>query len=153
MVNNGLPSGVISYQLSDLEAGNHTCDSGLGMCLTMPPRKRFRLSSSPGMKPELYDVFTDANPARDQVNFYVTHNRPDATLNITIDVFDLLGRRVWTATQSGRSGSTTSFPIAWDLVGTSGARVPRGIYVYRATVSTDGVLQVSKSRRIAVTAQ
>ena len=81
------------------------------------------------------------------------HNRPDAVLIVRLEVFDLMGRLVWSTTQTGRSDMNTSFPITWDLTDLSGNRVPRGIYVYRAAVSTDGEREATKSKKIAVTAQ
>ena len=106
-----------------------------------------------GLKPDLYDIYTDANPASVSANFYVKHNRPDAVLTIRLEIYDLLGRMVWSTTQTGRSDLNTSFPISWDLTDLGGHRVPRGIYVYRALVSTDGEREATKSRKIAVTAQ
>ncbi len=152
-VTDGLPSGTIRYQLSGLEGGTHTLRLRVWDVFNNSSERTIGFNVATGMKPEIYSLYTDANPASVSANFYVTHNRPDATLTIKLDVFDLLGRLVWTTTQSGRTGTTTSFPISWDLTDTNGSRVPRGIYVYRATISADGVLEVSKARKIAVTAR
>ena len=70
-----------------------------------------------------------------------------------VEVFDLMGRPVWSTTQTGRSDMFTSFPITWDLCNSGGARVQRGIYIYRATISTDGKQHASKAKKIAVAGQ
>ena len=81
------------------------------------------------------------------------HNRPDAIVSVTIEVYDLMGRMVWKTTQSGRSDMYTSTPVTWDLTDSGGRRVPRGIYVYRATISTDGVKEATKAKKLAVTSE
>ena len=92
----------------------------------------------------------NACPATVEANLYVRHNRPDATLKVTLHIYDLMGREVWSSTQSGRSDMFRSFPITWNLCDASGSRVPRGIYVCRASVSTDGVQEATKAVKIAV---
>ncbi len=62
-----------------------------------------------------------------------------------------MGREVWSSKQTGKSTEFNSFPIVCNLTHTSGHRVPRGIYVYRVSLSTDGVHESSKSKKIAVT--
>jgi hypothetical protein len=60
---------------------------------------------------------------------------------------------VWKTVQAGRSDMYTSIPVTWDLIDLGGRRVPRGIYVYRATISTDGVKEATKSKKLAVTGE
>ena len=103
-----------------------------------------------GSNPEIYDVYTTANPAIEDAVFYLKHNRPDALLTITLQVYDLMGKEVWSISQTGKSDLYTSFPITWGLCDKSGGRVPRGIYVYRASISTDGEQYTTKSKKLAV---
>ncbi len=105
--------------------------------------------------PVIYDVYTDTNPASVQANFYVSHDRPDRQLNVTIEVFDLMGRRVWEGSQTARSDMFSSVPLVWNLTDGAGRRVQRGIYLYRATVSDDtsGDKTATATRKLAVTAE
>lgn len=146
-------AGILNYPLSGLANGHHTIKLKVFDVYNNSSEKTVSFNVISGMKPELYDVYTDANPASISANFYVKHNRPDATLTITLDIMDLLGRIVWTTTQTGRSDMFTSFPITWDLNDMTGNRVQRGIYLYRATVKTDSGHEATKSKKIAVTAQ
>lgn len=84
----------------------------------------------------------------------MSHDRPDRELTVTIEVFDMMGCRLWQATQQGRSDMFQSQPITWDLTDYGGHRVNRGIYLYRATISDDysGEKTATASRRLAVTA-
>ena len=73
------------------------------------------------------------------------------TVNVT--VYNLLGRPVWSGSSTGRSDMFQSVPVSWNLTDEGGRRVPRGIYLYRATITADNETFETASRRIAVTAQ
>lgn len=146
-------AGNINYQLSDLDPGAHTLKLKVWDVFNNSSSKTINFTVIRGMKPDLYDVYCDANPASTSANFYLKHNRPDATVTVGIDIYNLLGQLVWTATQTGRSDSGTSFPVTWNLTDMNGNRVQRGIYIYRARISTDGIQEATKAKKIAVTAQ
>lgn len=116
-------------------------------------RSLHRLHCGKNITPTLYDVYTDVNPVSTAANFYISHDRPDRNLTVTIEVFNLMGRPLWQATQTGRSDMFTSMPLTWDLLDSGGRRVPRGIYLYRATVSDDdsGEKTATAARKLAVT--
>ena len=146
-------TGTVNYPLSDLANGNHTLKFKVWDVFNNSSEQEIAFNVMAGLKPEISDVYCDANPASVEVNFYVRHNRPDATLTVRIEIYDLMGRQVWSTTQTGRSDMFTSFPVTWDLTDVNGTRVQRGIYVYRAAISTDGVQEATKAHKIAVSAQ
>ncbi len=106
-----------------------------------------------GVKPQIFDIYTDVNPAVTAANFYISHDRPDALASVTLTIYDMLGRMVWTASDTDRSSLSSTAPITWNLNDMGGSRVPRGIYLYRATVKIDGEEITSEAKRIAVTAR
>lgn len=148
----GSPSGTIAYPMQDLDEGVHSLTfrvwdtSGNSATHTIP------FFVQQGAAPTIFDIYTDVNPARTEANFYLQHNRPDATLTVTLDIYDIAGRRVWSSTVTDRSDMFLSAPIHWDLTDLAGRRVPRGIYIYRATVTTPDHTVYSKAKRIAVAA-
>ena len=142
--------GSISYQLSDLTPGLHTLRLRVWDVYNNVSEKTISFNVVNGLAPEISDVYSTSNPASVETSFYVKHNRPDAVVSVTIEVYDLMGRLVWKSTQSGRSDMYSSTPVTWDLRDRGGRRVPRGIYVYRATISTDGVTEVTKAKKLAV---
>lgn len=145
----GSPAGTILYQLSDLTAGNHTATLTVWDTGGNSTSASIDFFVSPGLAPKIFDVYSDANPATTEANFYVTHDRPDAMLNLKIEVFDFNGAHVWTSESRGRADMYASRPVTWNLTNTSGSRVTRGIYIYRATVSSEGRTS-SQTKRIAV---
>lgn len=150
----GTPGGTIAYPLENLAVGAHTLRLRVWDAAPNSADAELEFFVAKRITPVIYDVYTDANPASVEANFYVTHDRPDRDLTVTIEVFDMMGRRLWQATQNGRSDMFQSMPITWDLTDFGGRRVGRGIYLYRATVSDDnsGDKTATEARRIAVTA-
>ena len=142
--------GSINYQLNDLNAGLHTLRLRVWDVYNNVSDTTITFNVVNGLTPEISEVYCASNPASVETSFYVKHDRPDAVVSVTIEVYDLMGRKVWSTTQSGRSDMYTSTPVTWDLTDTGGRRVPRGIYVYRATISTDGIKQATKAKKLAV---
>ncbi len=140
--------GSINYQLKDLPSGLHSLRLRVWDVFNNVSEKTITFNVVNGLAPEIADVYCAASSV--ETAFYVKHNRPDAVVSITIEVYDLMGRLVWSTTQSGRSDMYTSTPVTWDLIDTGGRRVPRGIYVYRATITTDGIKEATKAKKLAV---
>lgn len=76
-------------------------------------------------------------------------------LTVRIDIYDLSGQPIWSATERGRADMLLTSPVNWNLTNSTGARVGRDIYVYRATVTTEATSDApatssSVAKRIAV---
>jgi hypothetical protein len=149
----GTASGTISYPFEDLTEGAHTLrlrifDNGGNY-----DEQYVDFFVKDGVAPHLYDVYTDVNPASTEANFYLSHDRPDTTIEVTLTVYNLLGQPVWSQTSSARSDLYLSYPITWNLTDNAGRRVVRGIYIYRAQITEDGNQSQTLSHKLAVTAQ
>lgn len=145
--------GTINYSLSNLSEGEHTLRLKVWDTFNNSSEQTINFNVVNGLRPEMYDVYAVGNPASVDTKFYIKHNRPDALITVSLFVYDLMGRLVWSSQESGKSDMFTSFPITWNLTDMSGRRVPRGIYVYQAGISTDGVQETTKAKKIAVTAE
>lgn len=149
----GSPAGTVNYPMEDLQPGAHSLTLKVWDTAGNSAQKTIDFSVAEGVAPKIYDVYTDANPASTVANFYLRHNQPDNMVTVTISVYNLLGRLVWSNTVSGRSDMFLSMPVTWDLTDLSGRRVDRGIYLYRASITSDGANFETASQRIAVTAR
>lgn len=147
----GTPGGEIAYPLDELREGDHSLRLRVWDTSGNMAEREISFRVKDGLPPELLDVYADCNPAHEQTNFYIRHNQPDCMATVTVTVYNLLGRPVWSGSMKGRSDMFLSTPVNWDLCDSGGRRVPRGIYVYTATITTDGGLShKSASRKIAV---
>ncbi|MCM1356072.1 MAG: type IX secretion system sortase PorU [Staphylococcus sp.] len=147
--NDGTPAGTILYQLPELAAGNHTATLKVWDTGGNSASASLDFFVDPNIAPKIFDVYSDANPATTEANFYVSHNRPEATLTVKIEVIDLGGNHIWSSETRGRADMYTSSPVTWNLTNSAGSRVARGIYLYRTTVSSGGESS-TLTKRIAV---
>lgn len=151
--------GKLYYQLSDLEDGAHTITlrvwdaAGNSASATV----EFFVDNTTAM--QVFEIYSDKNPATDTANFYLVHDRPDGDLKVEMMVYDMLGRIVWTNTSTGRADRYRSFPVTWNLCDNAGRRVSRGIYLYRAVVSDlkgsygSASSTVTPTKKLAVTSR
>lgn len=145
----GSPAGTIRYRLPALAAGNHTAVLKVWDTAGNSTSSSVDFFVNPDAAPKIFDIYSDANPASIEANFYVDHNRPDATLTVKIEVFDLNGRLMWTSETRGKADMYASAPVTWNLTNLAGSRVARGIYIYKATVTAGGEAS-TQTKRIAV---
>lgn len=148
----GRPGGTIAYPLDDLPVGPHSLRLRVWDTGPNSAEATVDFVVAKRITPVIYDVYTTANPATDRADFYISHDRPDRMLTVTVEVFDLLGRALWSSTVQGRSEQFTSIPVTWNLCDRAGRPVGRGIYLYRATISDDhsGERTATASRKLAV---
>ncbi|MCH5319738.1 MAG: type IX secretion system sortase PorU [Paramuribaculum sp.] len=143
--------GEIIYPLPELTEGEHILKFRVADIAGNVSEKEIFFIVDENLAPEITDIYTDANPASTDVNFYLVHNRPDAIMTITVSVYSLQGNMVWSSTVTNRSDLLVSSPISWNLLDRGGRRVSRGIYIYRAEIICNGKRVLSPARRLAVT--
>lgn len=145
-------AGDIVYPMPELTSGNHTLKLTVWDNANNSSSQELNFNVSVTKEPSIYYLTTDCNPASTSVVFQVNTDRPMADIVCTIEVFDLNGRRVWSDTTDTETGLDSAVSTRWDLTDMAGHRVPRGIYVYRATIAGEGGVETTQSRKLAVTA-
>ncbi len=145
-------SGRLTYPLSGIGAGKHTLDLTVWDNANNSSTARIEFNVDVAAAPGITEVSTDVNPARTSVVFSVITDRALETLDCVIEVFDLSGGLVWSKSSNTPTSSDSTLRFGWNLTDKSGVRVPRGIYLYRATVTSANGAKTSKTRKLAVTA-
>lgn len=142
--------GTIRYPLEGLSPGPHTVEviiwdvqnnQGRGMveCVVGEPDV------------EAFDlVAVYPNPATTSVWFQIEHTLACEPAGYTLDVFDLTGRRVYSAAWEIESPGFRFAPLAWDLNGPDGSAVKPGTYVCRIRLETTSGEVAQQTERIVV---
>ena len=142
-------SGTISYPLSGLETGRHTLmlrawdlnENSSTASLS------FIVSDKPtgGL-----DINATQNPASTKTTF-ITTMAVSEDARVYIEVYDAMGRMVWTSSSAAQSTSYHS--EAWTLNSSSGTPLPAGIYLYRARIEASSGGGTTKTKKIIITKQ
>jgi hypothetical protein len=144
---NDYKSGSVNFPFKNLTAGKHK--------LTLKAWDVANNSSEEEIEFEvtgefyISQVINTPNPASDYTFFTFDHNQSDATLNVMIEIFDQMGRRVEYIISEVGSGGTTSNPIRWDFNETR-TLLLNGIYIYRITAQNEDGIYFSKSGKMMI---
>jgi len=146
-------AGNICYPLEDITPGKHQLTLSVYDNANNSATSSIEFNVGAAVDPVISDLSTNVNPASTSVIFSVTIDRPNTAVNCLLEVFDLSGRRVWSSDSDVTTDMQSTLRTEWNLKDNSGARVARGIYLYRATIRTAEGTYSSKTRKLAVTAQ
>jgi hypothetical protein len=144
---NDYKSGVVSFPFKNLPVGKHK--------LILKAWDVANNSSESEIEFEvtgdfyISEVLNTPNPATDYTFFTFEHNQSDATLDVMIEIFDQMGRRVDYLVSQVGSGGTTSNPIRWDFNETR-TLILNGIYIYRITAQNSDGIYFSKSGKMLI---
>lgn len=142
--------GSIAYPLRDIEPGAHE------LKLTVWDNANNSSSSSVSfvvglnMDPQFVDYKTFYSREFDNVTMKLTTDRVLCRLDAKFECFDLSGEKVWQTERSCYSDKDSDISLTWDLRDSNGRRVPRGIYVLKATLTGDDGLSSSENKKIAI---
>lgn len=146
----GAMSGTINYPLPAMAEGAHTLRLRVWDIDGNFTDRTVSCNVVADLAPEIYEVFANVSVARTEAKFSVRHNRPDQLVKVRVTVYNLLGAPVWSGEKEAVSNLGVTEPVVWPLTDEGGHRVGRGIYVYRAEVTTEGSTVSTASRKIAV---
>ncbi len=144
--------GSIAYPLSDLDAGEHTLALTVWDNANNSSKAKLNFKTMVNQAPEILKLTSDRSPATTDVNLSVVA-QADGGGVCKMEVMDLNGKVLWSETRSVSNYQNTEISFNWNLQNNTGGRVDRGIYIYRATVTTEKGSTTTKSSRIAVAAQ
>jgi len=141
--------GVVSYSIPELENGPHTLEFSAWDVLNNLSTSSLSFVVDSSLKPELLQISASPSPALTSTNFIISYNRPGAECTIRVDVYDFMGRNLWTRTEVGSSDAGCCM-IPWNLCTSSGGKLGSGVYLYRCTLQCGTSKEVSKAQKIIV---
>ena len=146
-------AGSIIYPLSDVKPGEHILEFTVWDNANNSTTASLTFNVSASWQPSIETLTTDVNPASTSVNFIIATDGATKAMKCNVEVFDLSGRKIWKSDDSDMNSANTRLYMGWDLCDSSGARVARGIYLYRATITTSSGATVTKTKKLAVTSK
>lgn len=145
--------GLVQFSIPELEPGMHTAEFKVWDILNNSTTYTFTFEVAEGLKPNLIEIYATPNPARDQVEFFLHHNRPESNLKVTVMVYDMTGKFLWSTEKSGSSELFKAYIVTWNLTDNGGRRLRPGVYLYRAAISTNNSKEATKANKLIILAQ
>ena len=141
-------SGSTYYSIPTLEPGSHTLLFRAWDTMNNSATAQLRFNVVKSLTPRIYSVDVTKNPASTSTTFIVSHSLAGCPVDITIDVFDMSGRQLWTYRESGTQAG--SYSVDWNLTTSNGQRLQTGVYLYRIRLASDGSQMATKSKKLVV---
>ena len=142
-------SGKLGYSIPTLDSGQHRLLFRAWDVMNNSSTAELTFNVVKGTEPSLIAVDCSPNPATTTTTFRITHDRANSEMDVTIDIYDISGRHLWTHNESGTySGNTLN--ITWDLTTDGGRSMHTGVYLYRVQLSSEGSAYVSKAKKLII---
>lgn len=137
-------SGHIAYQLPAMARGKHKVQLRVWDVNSNLTNSELAFTVHEEGAPDR-DVFATQNPTATGTTFIASFFMDTtAGIGVTMEVYDIAGRRVWYKEQSVQGSNYVSVP--WQLTDTAGTPLPSGIYIYRAII--DG--KETKAKKLVI---
>jgi len=146
-------TGTISFAIPALPEGKHTLTFRVWNILNNVAVESFEFEVKNHIP--MYDLTVNPNPAKigGGTIFDFTHNKPEIRGELSISVFDLSGRLVWSYNKTGASDLMSIHAIPWDLKNDTGVDVQPGIYLYNACIKNESGIETTKTKKMIVVRQ
>jgi hypothetical protein len=145
--------GTFKFTIPTLSAGKHLLTFRVWDVMNNSATRSFEFEVEENLSPRIFDLYAFPSPAKEVTRFYVTHDRPDSNVTLKIDVFSLSGQKLWSFEETDYSETFKAVSIPWNLVTSSGKKLPPGVYIYRATISCDGSSETTEAKKMIILAQ
>lgn len=146
-------AGLIVFSIPELPKGKHTAELKVWDVVNNSTTQTFTFEVVEDLKPELIQLTAGPIPAREEIRFFLKHNRPESQLTVTLQVFDLAGRLMWSHEETGASDLFDDYVVTWNLCANGGTRLRAGVYLYRACMRSGKSGEVTDAKKLIILAQ
>jgi hypothetical protein len=142
--------GKIEYQMSNLNKGEHTLRLKVWDVHNNSSEAFIDFLVMESSELVIEHLFNYPNPFTTKTAFHFTHNQPNETLDVLLQVFTVSGKLVKTFETTLHSSGFRAEPIEWDGLDDYGDRIGRGVYFYRLKVRTPAGKVVEKHEKLLI---
>lgn len=145
-------SGVIDYQMSNLSQGMHRLKVKAWDIYNNSSETEISFNVTSGNRLKLENFYNYPNPITDNTSFYFEHNKPDANLDIEIQIFNFSGMLVERIHyRENNPGNYRIGPIPWGGNTYNGGRLCKGMYICNLIVRSSDGDSANKQLKIVIT--
>ncbi|WP_372754086.1 type IX secretion system sortase PorU [Labilibaculum sp.] len=142
--------GTISYQLTDLETGEHEIQLKVWDNVNNSSENTIDFIVSDDIDLSITHLLNYPNPFTTNTGFYFEHNQASQELDILIQILTISGKLIKTIETSTTSSSSRVGPIEWDGKDDFGNSIGRGVYFYRVRIRTNDGKTVNKFQKLVI---
>ncbi len=144
---NSYQRGKVVYQLPVLSEGKHTIRIKAWDVANHSGEATLDFEVVKQSRPVLGRVYNYPNPFSNTTTFSIEHNQPNTDLSVTIRIYSISGALVKEIRQVLHTGGTRNCQITWDGDNQAGAKLQKGIYIYKVII-TAGAVTNESSRQL-----
>jgi flagellar hook assembly protein FlgD len=100
------------------------------------------------VKNTMHNVVNYPNPFSESTSFTVDYNKKNVTVDINIQIFDIMGRVVNTLEYNDLN--VLNMKMDWDGRDAAGRRLSAGVYVYKVYLKDSDGCEINTSQRMIV---
>lgn len=141
--------GTLAYTIPRLEEGPHSATIRAWDVLNHTNTRTINFVVDPAIKPSILRLTASNNPATESTTFLVSYDMPGSECTFTIEVFNFMGRLVWSKTETA-SSEQSLYSLPWNLTNGNGAKLGSGLYLYRCTMHSGESKKVSETQKLII---
>jgi hypothetical protein len=141
--------GTVRFAVPALETGKHTLSFRAWNLLNHSNTETLEFEVVHGLRPHLFSVSCTDSPARESTTFLLVHDRAGSAITVRLNVYDLAGRVMWTHLEENISAGDPH-TVTWDLCSNNGQRLSPGVYIYRASIVSEGSKESVKGGKLII---
>ena len=142
---NSYTSGKIVFPLTGLSEGEHVLKIKVWDVFNNSSEKEIRFVVKDDFRIETVSCYP--NPMQGETRFVFTHNQPDETFDVELEVFQSTGSRMDLVKEKIGSQGIESLPLEW-IPGERQVKMKPGVYIYRISATTKDGKKSSGSGRL-----
>jgi hypothetical protein len=143
--------GKVSYPFRDLAPGLHTITLKVWDTYNNYSESTFTFFVVDDSDLVLTNVLNYPNPFINHTEFWFNHNKPNQLLNVQVQIFTVSGKLVKTINETVQTEGNLSRTITWNGLDDFGAKIGKGVYVYKLKVLTvDSNIKAEKIEKLVI---
>ena len=143
-------SGKVSYQLSELEPGNHQATFKVWDVNNNSAEQTLEFVVVEDQEIGISHLLNYPNPFTTNTDFYFEHNQVCNMMDVKIEIFTVSGKLVKTIMKNVNTTAFRSEGINWNGRDEYGDKLGRGVYVYRLSVETPDGKKAEKLEKLVI---